>query len=76
MLDQNKIVGVVLMDLSKAFDCLPHEFLIAKLASYSIERNTLLLLFSYLKDRKQIVDIKGKKSSFTTVLAGARRDPY
>ena len=70
MLDQNKVVGVVIMDLSKAFDCLPHELLIAKLASYGIKRNTLLLLYSYLKDRKQVVDIKGKQSSFTTVLAG------
>ena len=70
MLDQNKIVGVVLMDLSKAFDCLPHELLIAKLASYGIQRNILLLLFSYLKDKTQIGDIKGKRSSFITVLAG------
>ena len=29
-LDKNKLVGAVLMDLSKAFDCIPYELLIAK----------------------------------------------
>ena len=49
-LDENKVVGRILMDLSKAFDCLPHDLLIAKLEAYGVERNSLLLLMSYLKD--------------------------
>ena len=40
-LDNNKSVGAVLMDLSKAFDCLPHELLIAKLSAYGFDKNTL-----------------------------------
>jgi len=69
-LDQNQIVGAVLMDLSKAFDCIPHDLLIAKLAAYGFDKKTLKFLLSYLKGRKQSVNIKGKLSSFMDVLAG------
>ena len=57
-LDNNKLVGAVLMDLSKAFDCLPHDLLVAKLAAYCFDRNTWKLFHSYLKDRKQVVKVK------------------
>ena len=41
------------MDLSKAFDCLSHEFLIAKLEAYDFSENSLHFIYSYLKNRKQ-----------------------
>ena len=69
-LDQNKVVGAVLMDLSKAFDCLPHELLIAKLAAYGLDKKTLNLFYSYLKNRMQAVSIKGELSDFMEILAG------
>ena len=69
-LDENKVVGGILMDLSKAFDCLPHDLLIAKLEAYGVERNSLLLLMSYLKDRKQAVKIKGIQSLFQLIKSG------
>ena len=47
-LDENKVVGAILMDLSKAFDCLPHDLLIAKLEAYGLDRGALKLLLSYL----------------------------
>ena len=58
-LDNDRLVGPVLMDLSKAFDCLPHDLLIAKLGAYGPDQNSLILLMSYLKDRRQSVKIKG-----------------
>ena len=46
-LDNNKTVGGILMDLSKVFDCVPHDLLLAKLAAYDIDDN--LKLFIYIK---------------------------
>ena len=44
-LDNKKFVGAVLMDLSKAFDCVPHDLLIAKMHAYGFEMDTLVLFF-------------------------------
>ena len=63
-LDHNKTVGTVLLNLSKAFDCILHDLLIAKLNAYGFHKNTLTLLFSYLKSRKQSVRIKTNYCSF------------
>ena len=49
--DQGDIVGTVFMDLSKAFDCLQHSLLIAKLNAYGVSMSACELLSSYLSDR-------------------------
>ena len=41
------------MDLSKAFDTINHELLIAKLHAYGFDKNALKLIFSYISDRWQ-----------------------
>ena len=69
-LENNYIVGALLMDLSKAFDCIPHDLLIAKLNAYGADENALVLIYSYLKRRKQSVRINNTYSSFQTILSG------
>ena len=54
---------MVLMDLSKAYDCLPHDLLIAKLDDYSVGIDSLKVIYSYLTDRKQRVKVG---NSFST----------
>ena len=51
-LDNHNVAGALLTDLSKAFDCLNHELLIAKLAAYGFNHESLAFIFSYLSDRK------------------------
>ena len=51
------------MDLSKAYDCLPHDLLIAKLEAYGVSNDSLQLVCSYLKSQYQRVKIGSCKSS-------------
>ena len=58
------------MDLSKAFDCIPHDLLIAKLHAYGFNKKALTLPYSYLKRRKQIVKTNNTESFFQFLLSG------
>ena len=58
------------MDLSKAFDCLPHGLIIAKLHTYGLELPACKLLFSYLRGRKQRVKISNSRSSLAVLTKG------
>ena len=69
-LDNNKAVGDVFMDLSIAFDCVPHDLLIAKLAACSVDENLLMCTYSYLSNRQQCVRINNVHSRFQNVNFG------
>ena len=55
-------------DLSKAFDCLLHDLLIAKLHAYGFEIDSLRLIYSYLAGRKQRVKIDNEYSTWQEIL--------
>ena len=69
-LDNNFFVVCLLMDLSKAFDCVPHDFLTAKLAAYGFGINFLCYIYSYFTNRKQFVSINNATSAFNCILSG------
>ena len=54
-LDNGENVFTIFMDLSKAFDSINHDLLLAKLKAYGFSENALKLMCSYSKDRRQAV---------------------
>ena len=67
-LDKQRFVGALL--ISKAFDTINHELLIAKLHAYGISTDALEVLLSYLQNRRQRVKINTTFSSWTQLLQG------
>ena len=55
--DSGSVFAALLTDLSKAFDCILHDLIIAKLAAYGFDTNALKLIHNYLSTRKQSVKI-------------------
>ena len=69
-IDNKGFAGGVLMDLSKAFDTLKHELLIAKLHAYGFGKESLMLLLSYLSNRWERTKTNTSFSSWTELLQG------
>lgn len=69
-LDKHNTVGAVLMDLSKAFDCLPHEHLLHKLEAYGLSPTAVKLMASYLSNRQQRVKIGNTTSTWQNIIKG------
>ena len=44
--------GALLTDHSKAFDCLPHDIITAKLNVYGFDMKVLNFIYDYLRNRK------------------------
>ena len=69
-LDRKGYAGSILMDLSKAFDTLNHDLLLAKLHAYGFDKNALRMINSYLSDRWQRTKINTAFSSWSQLLLG------
>ena len=69
-LDNNKNIGIIFMDLSKAFDTLNHDLLLAKLNAYGFTKKAIKLLSSYLSNRHQRTNINQTFSLWEEIISG------
>ena len=68
--DNGGVFGALLTDLSKAFDYIPHDLIIAKLEAYGFHIDTLKLIHDYLSNRKQRVKVNDAYSSWKDIFYG------
>ncbi len=68
-LDNHNFVGPILMDLSKAFDCIPHGLIVAKMNSYGLRGDPCEYMSSYLTGFQR-VKISDERSSWLPLLKG------
>ena len=66
-LDSGGYVGTILMDLSKAYDCLSHDLLIAKLEAYGLDVGSLNFLLDYLSLRKHRTKVGSSYSKWSEI---------
>ena len=60
--------GALLTDLSKAFDCLLHDIIIAKLNAYGFDMKALNFIYDYLSNPKQRTKLANAYSSWQNIL--------
>ena len=70
VMDKGRHLSALLTDLSKAFNCLPHDLIIAKLDACGFKYDALCLIFNYLNNRKQRVKMKSSFTSFQNIASG------
>ena len=70
VLDNGGSCGALLVDLSKAFDCIVHDLLLAKLRAYGFNYNSLKLINSFLNGRTFRTKISSPYSSYLDLLVG------
>ena len=69
-LDKGLKTGILLTDLSKAFDSISHDLLLAKLNAYGFSKDSLRLINDYLTGRSQRTKIGNSFSSWRDILYG------
>ena len=69
-LEKKELTGLVLVDMSAAFDCVDTSLLLKKLEYYGFSRHAKQWIWSYLTDRTQVVSIEGALSSSLRIQVG------
>ena len=67
-IDSKDSFGALLTDLSRAFDCIPHELMIAKLDACGSGLKALILVSNYVRNRKQRYKINNSYSNWSDLL--------
>ena len=68
--DNSECVGTILMDLSKAYDCIPHGVLIVKWEEYILDKTASSFLLDYLSRRVKRTKIGPVYSEWVKILSG------
>ena len=68
--DNGWVFGALMTDLSKDFDCISHDLIIAKLEAYGLHIDALKLIHDYLSNRKQSVKVNNAYSSWKDKFSG------
>ena len=69
-MDKGQLVGMVLLDLQKAFDTVNHPILLMKLKAIGLSESSIRWFTSYLSDRRQTVDLSGSFSPMSRISCG------
>ena len=69
-MDRGKIVGTVMIDLSKVFDSIDRSLLLAELSAYGVCGTELAWFTNYLNDRRQRVVLNGVASEWGSTTNG------
>ena len=69
-IDKGEYIGVVMLDLKKAFDTVSHDILVKKLSNYDISQQCVKWIGSYLSERRHITCVNGVKSESSICSCG------
>ena len=69
-MNKGNAVGMVLLDLQKAFDTVDHSILLAKFEAMGLSNDVVKWFQSYLSCRQQLVDVAGTFSSCENITCG------
>ena len=68
--DRNLITDIIILDFSKAFDCVNHRKLVYKIRNYGIHDQVLNWITSFLENRTQVVEVENELSNIVSVTSG------
>lgn len=69
-IDKSNAIIIIFLDMTKAFDRVPHKLLLSKMRNFGIDSSLLQWFASFLSDRHQVVNIDGYLSQRKPVTSG------